>query len=40
LFEYRVYGIDVETGSGVNQFAIDGIEHGRWLGIGWAPADK
>lgn len=36
-FGYRVYGIDYETGSGIENFGLDGIEHGLWLGVTWAP---
>lgn len=36
-FGYRVYGIDYLSGSGLQQFGIDGIEHGLWLGVTWAP---
>ena len=34
---YRLYGIDYESGSGPDNFGIDGIEHGLWLGLSYAP---
>lgn len=34
---YRLYGIDYETGSGPSNFGLDGIEHGLFLGVTYAP---
>jgi hypothetical protein len=36
-FGYRLYGIDYESGSGPDNFGMDGIEHGLWLGVSYAP---
>jgi hypothetical protein len=33
---YRVYGIDYESGSGLDNFGMDGVEHGLWLGVTYA----
>ena len=34
---YRLYGIDYQHGTGLDNFGVDGIEHGLWLGVTYAP---